>query len=221
MLHEFLSANKDELIARCRAKEATRMARGRPLLAIDGGLPLFLDQLVKALRLDRMTTERVVAGREPAPAPTEIGKAAAQHGVEMRKRGYTVDQVVHNYGDLCQSITELAVEHQVAITADEFHTFNRCLDDAIADAVTSFAGATKAQRDAEALDLHQNLNSFTSEQQRLIDTAMQALLALRNGDMKLDGPTATLLVSSLQELGILTLRVTPGLRLASATTVLT
>jgi hypothetical protein len=46
-----------------------------------------------------------------------------------------VDQIVHDYGDLCQAVTELAIEHNLPITNNEFQTFNRCLDDAIANAV--------------------------------------------------------------------------------------
>ena len=50
--------------------------------------------------------------------------------------GLTVGQVVQDYGSICQSVTELADERDLAITADEFHTFNRCLDDATAQALT-------------------------------------------------------------------------------------
>ena len=48
-------------------------------------------------------------------------------------------QVIHGYGDVCQAVTELADETSARITADEFHTLNRCLDDAIAEAVTEYA----------------------------------------------------------------------------------
>ena len=47
-------------------------------------------------------------------------------------------QVVHDYGGVCQAVTELADEMHAPITADEFRIFNRCLDDAIAEAVTEY-----------------------------------------------------------------------------------
>ncbi|MEO8631520.1 MAG: sensor histidine kinase, partial [Betaproteobacteria bacterium] len=50
-----------------------------------------------------------------------------------------MNQVVHNYGDLCQSVSDLAVEHGTPFTTNEFRTLNRCLDDAIAGAVTEYA----------------------------------------------------------------------------------
>jgi hypothetical protein len=50
--------------------------------------------------------------------------------------------VVHDYGDICQAVTEVAVESKVAITTEEFHILNRSLDTAIASAVTEHARIT-------------------------------------------------------------------------------
>ena len=65
--------------------------------------------------------------------------APAHHGRELRLQGFTVSQVVHDYGDVCQSITDLAMERDAPISVDDFRTLNRCLDDAIASAVTEYA----------------------------------------------------------------------------------
>ena len=51
-------------------------------------------------------------------------------------QGFTVSQVVHDYGDVCQSITDLALQLNAPINVEDFRTLNRCLDDAIASAVT-------------------------------------------------------------------------------------
>ena len=50
--------------------------------------------------------------------------------------GFSVSQVVHGYGDICQASTELAIEQDEPITTDEFKTLNGCLDAAIAEALT-------------------------------------------------------------------------------------
>jgi len=42
-------------------------------------------------------------------------------------------------GTSVRLLLSLASEHNAPITNNEFHTFNRCLDDAIADAVSEFA----------------------------------------------------------------------------------
>jgi hypothetical protein len=97
MLHEFILTNRDEIIGRCRAKVATRSIPPPTDAEIDHGVPLFLEQLVDALRL----------GLSSSP---EIGRSAVLHGHDLLRQGFTVSQVVHDYGDICQSITELAVE---------------------------------------------------------------------------------------------------------------
>jgi len=72
---------------------------------------------------------------EPAPSASPLGRAAALHGAELLRLGFSIDQVVHGYGDVCQSVMDLAIEEKTHITSDEFRTLNRCLDSAIADAV--------------------------------------------------------------------------------------
>ena len=108
------------------------------------GIPLFLDQIIKTLEVEQgsepMTSRRVSgAAGGGKVALSEIGIAARRHGQELLRHGYTFDRVVHDYGDLCQAITDLAVEENVPIKVDEFRTLNRCLDNAIADSVTEFA----------------------------------------------------------------------------------
>src|SRR6202140_3705717 len=142
MLHDFITSNRQELISRCRTKVASRFAHTGTPAAIDHGVPLFLQQLVETLRLEQATATRHGTDSDPTPAPTEIGRAAALHGTELLRLGYSVDQVVHDYGDVCQSVTALAVEQDIPITTDEFRTLNSCLDKPIGAPVTSF-GSTR------------------------------------------------------------------------------
>jgi len=50
MLHEFIALNRDEIISRCRAKVVSRSVPPPTDAASDHGVPVFLDQLVDALR---------------------------------------------------------------------------------------------------------------------------------------------------------------------------
>ena len=131
MLHEFIAVNRREIIRRCRAKVSARSIPPPTEAEIDHGVPVFLDQLREALRVGQTTSP-------------EISKSAIQHGHDLLRQGFTVSQVVHDYGDVCQAITELAVELNISISTDDFRMLNRCLDDAIAGAVTEYGRSAKS-----------------------------------------------------------------------------
>ena len=96
MLHEFLSANRTELIRRCRFKVGQRSSPPVTASELEYGVPLFLGQLVEALRC-----EQNPASPSRISASAESSRAAALHGKKLLEQGYTVDQVVHDYGDIC------------------------------------------------------------------------------------------------------------------------
>jgi hypothetical protein len=212
MLHEFVTSNRTELIARCRTKVAKRCSPAEVPLALDHGVPLLLQQLVETLRFEEREPPNAPFEVEPSPAATEIGRAATVHGAELLRLGYTVDQVVHDYGDVCQAVTELAVEHKKPIAAEEFRTLNRCLDNAIADAVTSFVSAHKVLLEDQAETLQQRLHYFALEHRRLVDIALQAYAVIKSGQVGATGSTGTLLVRALDDLRSLTDRTLPEIR---------
>ena len=220
MLSQFVNSNYDELIRRCEEKVAKRFAPIGVPVVVKHGVPLFLRQLVDTLQLDPATPARTVADPDAAQAPSEIQRAASLHGAELLRLGYSVDQVVHDYGDVCQGITDLAVERNASISTDEFRTLNRCLDNAIAAAVTAFGEGRRIVGDAHAEDLHQRLGMFADEQRRLVDVAVHAYSAIQTGSVGLNGATGALLVQSLGELRILADRSVADIRLASATATL-
>src|SRR5476649_1655723 len=141
MMHDFLSNNYDELTARCREKVARRPARKATAEQLHNGVPMFLNQLIQTLLLEQTSTptdSREISGPSGGGAVSVMGVTAAAHGRDLLRLGFSLDQVVHDYGDLCQAITDLAYERDAPFQVDEFRTLNRCLDNAIADAVTEF-----------------------------------------------------------------------------------
>ena len=142
MLHELLHANRTPLIDRCRVMVASRSEPKASHSERAHGIPIFLDQIIKLL-----TTEQcpdLAAGRLVSNAPArgsnpDICQMATQHGRDLFLEGFTIEQVIRDYGDVCQAVTNLAVETGSFISAGEFRTFNRCLDDAIAAAVTEYS----------------------------------------------------------------------------------
>jgi len=197
MLHDFLTSNRNELIIRCKAKVAKRSPRAAA--ADNHGVPLFLSQLADTLYRERHTTAPRTTSTVATPASTEIGRAAALHGAELLRSGYSVDQVVHDYGDVCQAVTELAFEQKVLVTVNEFRTLNRCLDNAIADAVASFADGHNGASSDRADNVHKH-ESSTNEQRRLINVAIQTFSAIKTGKVGASGATGGVLVKTLSEL---------------------
>ncbi|MBC7839569.1 MAG: hypothetical protein H7Y39_13155 [Nitrospiraceae bacterium] len=214
MLDQFLTSNRTELVTRCRVKAATRYAPVIPPAVINHGIPRFLQQLVEALRLEQTPPAQPVAP-ESTQTTTEIGRTASLHGTELLRLGYSVDQVVHEYGDVCQAVTELAGERDEDISAVEFRILNRCLDDAIADAVTSFGHARETLINDQAITLEYRLRMFSEEQRRLLDIAIHSYSAIKTGTVGLTGATGTLLIHALEDLRSLTDRTLPEIRLAA------
>ena len=109
-----------------------------------------------------------------------------EHGHELLLQKFTVSQVVHDYGDVCQSITDLAVELAAPISMDDFRTLNRCLDDAIAGAVTEFAREQDVTREGEADKL-----------ENLTNGAITAFEVLRTGNVGVAGSTGAVVLRNL------------------------
>lgn len=202
MMHTFLDRNHDELIARCIEKVVKRPKRKATAEQLGNGLPTFLEQLRITLKAEQdngievgLKTSAVLGGE--LTTQCEMGCAAATHGTNLLKLGYPVDQVVHDYGDLCQAITDLAFERDVPFTVDEFRTLNRFLDNAIADAVTAFS----FQRDAaishrQSADLNERPGFMMHEVRNFLNIAMLAAYAIESGGLTMAGATGAVLKRS-------------------------
>jgi signal transduction histidine kinase len=208
MMHDFLANNRDQLIERCRVKVAQRPARAATAEQLRDGVPLFLEQLIKTLRIEQTPTpmdSRAISGPAGgAITMSEIGTSAAQHGRMLLNLGFSVDQVVHDYGDLCQAITDLAYERDAPFEISEFRTLNRCLDNAIADAVTEFSyQRDHALAQKQALTANQLAGFFAHELRNALHTATLAYEAAKAGNLNLTGATGSMLGRSLTALGSL------------------
>ena len=188
MLHEFLTVNEDELVERCRNKVARRRAPRPSEAELEHGIPLFLGQLIETLRASGAT------------APPGMLSTAAQHGDELLRKGFTVAQVIHDYGDLCQAITELATEKEAQISTTEFHALNRCLDDAIASAVTEYSRRHEQELGGEGSETNLRLGFLAHELRNLLNTATLSFEAIKRGSVAINGSTSALHDSALRKL---------------------
>jgi hypothetical protein len=203
MLRKFLIANRGDLIERCRTKVAMRRAPLVTEAELEHGIPLFLQQLIDVLQEDLPQT--------PSPMLT----TAARHGDELLHKGFTVAQVIHDYGDLCQAITALAAEMKAPIPVKEFGVLNRSLDDAIASAVTEHARQRELGIEAEdAHHAHVRLALLAHEFRNLLNTAVMSFEVIKGGSVAIDGATSAIHERSLRGLRSLVDRSLTDVRLA-------
>jgi signal transduction histidine kinase len=94
-------------------------------------------------------------------------------------------------------VTELAVELNAPISTEEFQTLNRLLDVAIADAVTEHARLTAESSIAEELE---RSGMVAHEVRGMLNTALFAYEALKQGTVAINGSTGTMLGRSLMNL---------------------
>jgi len=148
------------------------------------GVPLFFEQLIEALKdCDR--------------ANDEMNASAAKHGNEMLRLGFTVAQVVYDYGNLCQAVTEIAFELNAPIALKEFQTLSVCLDDAMAQAVTEYG---RLREESVVEDGVIRIEVLADQMQSELTAAILAFSVLKDGKSALDGNVGALLDRSLQRL---------------------
>jgi signal transduction histidine kinase len=201
MLHSFLTANRNLLIERCRALAAARMQSDRGESKISHGMPLFLDQLIETLIIEQnpdSARSRSLSGVSGGGTPSEIADAATLRSRELLKSGFALEQVVREYGDVCQAVTNLAFETHAPIAVEEFRTLNRCLDNAIAGAVTEFSSQQTASAAEDAFNaLNSRLGPLAHELRNYLHAAMHAVKAIKAGKVGIAGATGAVLDRSL------------------------
>jgi signal transduction histidine kinase len=203
VLFEFIAENREALIELTRAKIARRLSPKPTEVELMSGVPLFLDQLVETLRL-------------PLHSPTEtMDRSAAVHGAALLTRGYTVAQVVHDYGDICQAVTELAHAVDAHITTEEFQILNGCLDNAIAEAVTEYARLReRSMSEGET----ERSGVFAHELRNRISVAQIAFSMIKAGRAPIGGSVASVVTRNLHGMTALINRLLVEVRVDSGST---
>ena len=135
------------------------------------GVPAFLDQLMVELR--------------DGPSRTEAINEAVSQVTQPYYRG------------VGRAVVDLALELNVPISADDFLMLDRCLDAAIAHAVTLHVSRQKIASD-----------SAVNKLQDLTDTAIAAFEVLQTGTVGVIGRTGTLVLRSLMDIRALTEQTT-------------
>jgi len=194
LLFEFLIENHQEILDECKGKMLSLSASKPSSEALDRGLPIFLSELTGVLR--RALQKGPDYGSFPCGATLPEG-SAAMRGKESLRLGYTVGQVVHAYGAVCQTIMEMVQKKKYKITAEEFRQLNFCLDCAIAEAVTEFEAAQSS--DVERGET-EKLGFLLHELGNSLAAAMMAQDMIKQGKAGIAGSTSHVLEHALDRM---------------------
>ena len=215
MLHEFLLENEKEILDMTEKKARDLAGDGPTSGQLKKGLPIFYKQLMTVLRLEQPTPSEYKVDKvgmaqaardadEPAMSiasgrkdEVEVATSAGLHGVELLRLGYTLSHVVHAYGAMCQSITELANQKKAHITATEFHDLNQCLDVAMAGAVTEYASQRNTNESEREV---KHLGFLAHELWNALNTVVMAYELVKKGAVTPRGSTGQIVDRGLKRL---------------------
>ncbi len=186
MLHRFLHEHRLEILQRSRDRISAGVLPRPTTAELSAGVPMLLAQI-----------EDILHGQEDAPCEVPdalagpekvaLSLSAAHHGRQLLGLGFTLSQVVHGYGALCQVITGLLDEQGVAVSAREYQIFNLCLDNAIAQAVTAYEAEDETNSNRREVE---HLGSLAHELRNALCTAMTVADLIATGKVATNGPTA-------------------------------
>jgi signal transduction histidine kinase len=212
-LLDFLKTNEQAILTsideRSPALASARLASEQ----LQRGLPIFFKQLLEVLEqlsANSAASERdtdgsvnaangsglrVVAPATNRPYDVEVTKSAGAYGKELQRLGFNLSHVVHAYGAICQTITGLAIAQAAEITTGEFRELNRCLDTAIAGAVTTFL-AERAEGDSTRETEH--LGFLAHELRNGLAIINTSLHLIKSGTVGFGGSTGQVLDRALK-----------------------
>lgn len=186
MLHEFLEKYRKEILSLSAEKTLLLAGLRGGSEQLNLGLPLFYDQLIKVL-------EKKLSSNPPEA----LLVAAAEHGKEFLRLGFSVSHVVHAYGAMCQAITEIATRKNANISSSEFNILNGCLDVAIAAAVSEFQFRSVEASEAREI---KHLGFLAHELRNALSSATLAQEMIKAGLVGTGGSTAAVLEANLSRM---------------------
>jgi len=190
MLYRLMADNRDQLIARAKA----RIAQQRPASAVvdalrEANLPAFLDAVISGLRRDE--------------ASPEIPRAMVE---------FDIDELVHQYGSLCYSVMEIAEQQGTSISLREHQALNQALDDCIARTVVEWEERRRNDGDGNAA---QRLGFVVHELRNALHTAAISFQAIRSGRIPAQGMTGDVVERSHLRLRAMVERLLSQVRLGA------
>jgi signal transduction histidine kinase len=203
MLDSFIDANRSEIVGHCVQELQLRYPdRGDEDLGY--GFASFIDEVITALREDARDSNQT-------PNTTFGATTAAAHAIVRKRQGFDLSRVIHDYGLVCDSITELLHEHDERPSAREFQILNRCVDEAVSQAAEAFWSETHEDDQQEKVE---RLAFLAHEIRNAVSSANMAFELIRYGRVAVDGRTAEVVQRGLARISTLVDRTLAEARLS-------
>ncbi len=189
MLHDFLTRERNTILRVAKQKTEDARKSGKTSEAVEEGWGIFFDELIGLMERD-----------QPFEFHAEKGlhtQEAKKQGKEYVRLGYTVSEVVHSYGVICQSITELASKLHFEITSREFQQLNLSLDTVIAETVTEFENDRRNSVDLKEVE---RLGFLAHELRNCLQSATISLEMIESGSVGVRSSTSVVLQESLKKM---------------------
>jgi signal transduction histidine kinase len=183
MLAAFMQSHRNEIFSLFLEKRRAASSDGESA-EVERHIQHFYDEMLLALAQEPRGI------REGSPAALAL--ADLRHGLRL-----DLSSVVHDYGDLCDSITLAAEQHNVTIEIREYRIFSQVVDGAIATAVEHMEQAH--DRDAES-HLAVRIGFLAHELRNALTAATMSWRVIRDGLVPAAGKTATLVDRSHRRL---------------------
>jgi len=169
---------------------------------LNHGIPILIDQIMETLSSE--------SGIVPEQAITDT---ATKYGGRLFGLGFTVAELVHAYGAVCQAVMELGGERSANFSPQDFELFNYALDVAIAAAVSEHQRRQSEEivrRDVTSVGV------LAHELRNLVAAATAAFQIIQEGKVGVAGRTADILQRSLTRIGALIDRTMAEVRLQTS-----
>jgi len=188
MLHELLSQNRDEIVARCERKFRERYP-DRPRDELLDSIPQFLDELINA--------ERRLAGLPEITMLAEPSDYSRAHGQRRFRAGVPIAELPLDFGTISDVIGELAVEQDILLDARSYKLLNECIDKAIAQAISEYFTLS---RESDEQGVAAWIGSLGHELRNAVASALMAHVAIKEGHVGMHSRTARVLERSLHRI---------------------
>lgn len=189
-MHEFMTANRPEILELCVQK--MKRSAGRTEAELAEGFDDFVDDVVRALQRE--------AGMHVTSSLPGASEAASRLGGMRQSRGYPIWKLATDFGSLSDVIGQLASEKGVMFPAREYQVFNQCIDTSIAMALERFWTQSREQL---ANNEQERLGFLAHELRNALASARAAFAILRQGQLTALSRTGDVLDRALSRITML------------------